>query len=180
MSNCGMVVVIWSPSAGVVFNSFVGSNLNLMLGDIPVHSSWLAYTHTRGTTWCNYATHHLVFNFLVDWNPFLVQAQSPVSQIPSMLLEARRITTTVVNRVYRGIEAPQARMLYENPCNPFQLMMCIDGDGITGEGKTYGCLDVATTHQNGVGTRWNQAKSGSYPLYPSKSYLDGFQAEKNG
>ena len=55
MSNCGMVVVIWSPSE-VVFNSFVGSNLNLMLGDIPVRSSWLAYTHTRGITWCNYAT----------------------------------------------------------------------------------------------------------------------------
>lgn len=103
MSNCGMVVVIWSPSAGVVFNSFVGSNLNLMLGDIPVRSSWLAYTHTRGITWCNYATHHLVFNFLVDWNPFLVgSSTSPVSQIPSMLLEARRITTTVVNRVYEG------------------------------------------------------------------------------
>jgi hypothetical protein len=52
-------------------------------------------------------------------------------------------------------------MLHENPCDPFQLMMCIDGDGITGEGKTYGCLDVATTHQNGVGTCWNQAKSGA-------------------
>ena len=43
---------------------------------------------------------HLVFNFLVDWNPFLVgSSTSPISQIPSILLEARRITTTVVNRV---------------------------------------------------------------------------------
>ena len=158
MSNCGMIVVVWSPSTGVVFNSFVASNLNLMLGNIPVRSSWLWYTHASGITWYNYVT-HFVCKLLVDRNPFLVgSSTSPARQIPSMLFEARRITTLSQRRIWRAPEkhfpqqcaskAPQARMLHENPCNPFQLMMRVDGDGITCEGKTDVCLVM------------NQAKSG--------------------